>query len=242
MWANLPLQPTPPSAARLSGKPLGRKRIKASLWQRKGRSEARRARGRAAGRGQKGRSGRTAVGRVSPPPLVAPARTREPTAPISGQAAGSAVSLAGAGWKGGPGREGRAAGIPGAVRSGARGVSGGQWAGGSGIRPPGVGGRCGRGRKGRRAGSPPAAPMRWQAKRGRSLRPEALWAGARGGATRARWQGRREEGAVALPGRPGEGAGGGWQGGARWSQRVGQEGRGRPNLRFVRPVRLKLAE
>ncbi len=131
---NLRIEPTAPSALRLIRDPLGRQRIKASLWRRKDGPEAGRARGRAAGRGQKGRSGRTAVGRVSLRPLVAPAGTREPAAPMSRRAIGRAVSPAGAGRKGGPGWEGRAAGILKAMELGVRGVSGGQWAGGMSLR------------------------------------------------------------------------------------------------------------
>ncbi|GIV98815.1 MAG: hypothetical protein KatS3mg058_0219 [Roseiflexus sp.] len=206
----------------------------ASLWRQKGRSEAGRERGRAAGRGQKRRSGRTASAGF-PPAAGLPDGTQEPAAPMSGRAAGSAVSSPErAGREGPAGKGGRPESL------GRSGWERGERLSGigpeechcerkrskSGIRPPGVGGGCGRGRKGRRARFTAAALMRWRAKGERSLRPEALWAGARESPTCARRQGRREGGSGGSPwaacgtggrwlaGRSAPGRGG-WLGGPR---------------------------
>jgi hypothetical protein len=123
---------------------VGPQRIRDSLWRRKGRPEAGKERRRAAGGGPGGRPGRRPAGRF-PPAAGLPNRDAEAGRADEDVAEGRVVSPAQAGGKRRPGRAGRAAGIPEAVGSGARGAPGRQRTGGSGIRPPGVGGGGGQG-------------------------------------------------------------------------------------------------
>ncbi len=180
--------PTVPSALRLIRDPLGRQRIKASLRRRESGPEAERARGRAAGRGQKGQSGRMAVGRVSLRPLVSPAGTWEPAAPMSGRAAGMSLRAQAKqerGLSGRSGPEGRAR--PGREGgwnpwSGQVGSARGLWqaAGRRNVIASVSEARAGFARRGPAEGAtgagkgggqgfPSAAPMRWRAKGGLPL-------------------------------------------------------------------------